>query len=152
MTTLPDWNDADFQAAQPYMDAWADNYGLRRSLMYALVSQESRFKPTAYRAEPRINDASYGLTQILYRTAQGQGYSGDPVGLYDPDTNVQLGFGYFADLLNTTSGDERNALSMYNSGYPAAKSSAGEAYAASVLVRAQYFDQASGESPPAPLT
>ena len=39
-------------------------------LIKAIIAQESGFRPQAQRAEPRINDASRGLMQILYATAR----------------------------------------------------------------------------------
>lgn len=57
----------------------------------AVIQIESSFQVVAYRAEPKINDASYGLMQILYSTALDRGYSGPPEGLYDPETNIRLG-------------------------------------------------------------
>lgn len=57
----------------------------------AIIQIESSFQPGAYRAEPQIGDASYGLMQILYGTAVDRGYSGPPEGLYDPETNIRYG-------------------------------------------------------------
>ena len=51
---------------------------------------ESGGNPRAVRYEPRLNDASYGLGQLLYSTARGLGYAGTPAGLYDPETNIDL--------------------------------------------------------------
>ena len=147
---LPDWSDSDLTAAAPALDSAAASWGVSRALVYAVASQESRFKANAYRAEPRINDASYGLMQILFGTARGLGYPGTSDGLYDPAINADLGAQLLAQLLEAN--NETDALSRYNSGYPAASSSAGRAYAASVVVRRQYFDQVFGASPPGPLT
>lgn len=57
----------------------------------AIIDIESNFDPSAYRAEPKLNDASRGLMQILYRSAQDRGYGGAPDGLYDPATNILFG-------------------------------------------------------------
>jgi soluble lytic murein transglycosylase-like protein len=84
----------------------------------AVIGTESDFNPNAYRAEPKINDASRGLMQLLYRTAKGLGYTGDPDGLYDPFTNIQLGAKFLADLRDTSGDDFKAVYSAYNSGNP----------------------------------
>ncbi len=138
MTTFPNWSVTRQDAVSPLMDSWIATLNLPPSVVYGLVALESGFNPTAYRAEPQINDASYGLTQILLATARGLGYQGDGPGLYDPNVNLQLGLSYFADLL-TRYGDTTQALSAYNTGRPTG-STAGQTYAAAVLARAEYFD------------
>lgn len=57
----------------------------------AVIDIESSFNPGAYRAEPQLGDASYGLMQILSSTAADRGYSGPVDGLFDPETNIRLG-------------------------------------------------------------
>jgi soluble lytic murein transglycosylase-like protein len=99
----------------PLLDRWADRYGVDRALVYGLVAHESGFDPRAYRVEPRIGDASRGLTQILYRTAQGEGYTGPPDGLFDPDTNLRYGVSYLRRMLDRF-GALDQALAAYNGG------------------------------------
>jgi soluble lytic murein transglycosylase-like protein len=65
---------------------------------------ESNFDPAAYRYEASLNDASMGLMQLLSSTARQMGYSGDPSGLYDPTTNIQLGMAYLVWLQNYLAG------------------------------------------------
>jgi len=136
---LPDWSSSNFAAAQPILDRWADNFGLERSLVYAVVSQESRFNPRAYRAEPSIGDASYGLTQVLYRTAAGLGYTGTPDGLYDSDTNAQYGLRYLFEMVNRWGGNLELALSAYNGGLRNGVVTNPD-YVTGVLARKEYFD------------
>jgi soluble lytic murein transglycosylase-like protein len=82
----------------------------------AVIGVESSYNPRAYRAEPRINDASYGLMQLLYRTAVGLGYAGEPEGLFDPGINIDLG-SKFLGQLRARHGDNFAAVySAYNSG------------------------------------
>lgn len=73
----------------------------------------------AIRHEPRINDASYGLGQLLYGTARGLGYRGTPEGLYDPETNIYLiakyhkrNFDHYQDL------NSEQLTVAYNTGSP----------------------------------
>jgi soluble lytic murein transglycosylase-like protein len=58
----------------------------------AFIEVESSFNPRAYRNEPRIHDASYGLMQTLYRnTAQAQGFTGSATDLFRPSVSVTWG-------------------------------------------------------------
>lgn len=60
----------------------------------ATIAVESSFNTNAYRAEPQLGDASYGLMQVLSRTARDMGYSGAADGLFDPETNIRVGMAY----------------------------------------------------------
>lgn len=68
----------------------AAQYDVDPQLIFATVMIESGGNPRAVRYEPRLDDASYGLGQLLYSTARGIGYKGTPAGLYDPSTNIDL--------------------------------------------------------------
>lgn len=112
-------------AARPFLafaEQSATAHGLPVSLLLATMSQESGFRASAYRAEPKINDGSHGLMQLLYRTADSLGYKG-PVGeastltgLYDPATNIALGAKLLAQNLKLA-GHLAGAISAYNGGY-----------------------------------
>lgn len=108
-----------YPAARKYVDL-AIREGTARgvppAIVLATMAAESAFKERAYRAEPHINDASRGLMQILFRTAQGLGYRGTPDGLYDPAVNIALGTQYLADGLEIKNGDVWAAVSRYNNG------------------------------------
>lgn len=84
----------------------------------AVIRTESNFDPEAYRAEPQIQDASYGLMQLLYGTARGLGFTGSANDLYDPDTNIRLGTQLLSDLQKRYGDDFRRIYSAYNSGNP----------------------------------
>lgn len=94
----------------------ASNYGVPFSLVKAIIGQESRFDPRAYRVEAKINDASRGLMQILLGTAQGQGFSGTAEDLFDPLTNITYGTSYLARQINRA-GNIEAGVSAYNGGY-----------------------------------
>ncbi len=68
----------------------AAKYDVDPNLIFATIMIESGGNPRAIRYEPRINDASYGLGQLLYGTAKGLGYTGRPEGLFDPAINIDL--------------------------------------------------------------
>lgn len=101
----------------------AGNYGIPADLIRAVIATESQFTPNVSRNEPAIKDASIGLMQILYGTAQGEGYTG-PVGdakalsgLYDPFTNITYGASYLAEQYNRAGRDVARAFSAYNGGW-----------------------------------
>jgi len=87
-----------------------------RNLVKAMIAVESGFKPTAYRAEPHINDASRGLMQVLYATARGTGWIGTEQSLYDPATNIGVGVDFLSSLVKAKRGDLWSAVSAYNNG------------------------------------
>jgi soluble lytic murein transglycosylase-like protein len=94
----------------------AIKYQVRQSLIQAVIHWESGGNPNAFRAEPRINDASYGLMQILGSTARAMGWTGtDPKELYDPRLNIDLGTKYLSLLIRQYN-DEFLALLNYNGG------------------------------------
>jgi len=95
---------------------YALQYNVPEPWIRAVIATESSWNVNAYRAEPSIGDASYGLMQLLYRTAAGLGYSGDPVGLYDPDTNIGLGTQLLSQLRAKWGDDVQAVYSAYNSG------------------------------------
>lgn len=116
------------QAARyaPVVQAAAQQWGVPVKLANALIEHESRWNPLAVREEPKQDadpktpgiqpDASRGLTQILYRTAVGQGYTGTPGGLFDAATNVRYGLKYLAAQYRRA-GSWPAALSAFNGGY-----------------------------------
>lgn len=105
-------------AFDPIITGAAARYGIPFQWIKAVIGTESNFNPDAYRAEPQINDASYGLMQILSRTARGLGFSGDPDDLFDPAINIELGSKLLAQLRRSYGEDFRRIYSAYNSGNP----------------------------------
>lgn len=69
----------------------------------AVIEVESSFNPSAYRFEPRLNDASIGLMQVLFSTAKDRGYTGGPAGLFDPLTNIRIGMAHLKWSFDTLS-------------------------------------------------
>jgi len=93
-------------------------YKVPESWIRAVIQTESSFDPEAFRPEASIGDASYGLMQLLYRTAKGLGYQGAATGLYDPETNIMLGTKLLGTLRSKYGDDFRRIYSAYNSGRP----------------------------------
>lgn len=57
----------------------------------AFVEVESAFRPNAYRFERHLNEASYGLMQVLESTARDMGLSGPAESMFDPLTSLTIG-------------------------------------------------------------
>jgi soluble lytic murein transglycosylase-like protein len=87
------------------------------SVLKGFAALESAFNDKAHREEPAIKDASYGLMQILFKTAQGVGYKGTADGLFDPATNIHFG-GLFLKGLLQKYPNVLDAIAAYNMGYP----------------------------------
>jgi len=115
------WKNEDTWNA--IIDAAAERYGVPAALVRAVIATESQFTPGAYRPEPKINDGSAGLMQILLGTARGTGYLGPLgdkatlTGLFDPATNIDAGTAYLAKQYDRAGGDIRGAASAYNGGW-----------------------------------
>jgi len=81
------------------IDRVAQRYQVSQSLIQAVIHQESGGDPRAYREEKSIGDASYGLMQLLRRTAQAvAGKRLTVEDLYNPRINIDLGTRYLATL------------------------------------------------------
>lgn len=108
----------------------------------AVIAQESSGNPSAYNG----NDPSgaYGLMQILYSTAVSLGYSGDPSGLFDPETNIDLGTNLLAQLAQSYGSDFAAVYSAYNSGSPTAYQTSGQV-AANVASASSWLSQFAGD-------
>src|SRR5690606_19816270 len=85
--------------------------GLDPWLAFQLVRVESGFSPTAVSPKGAV-----GLTQIMPSTAEAlaPGISHDA--LFEPETNLRLGFRYLRYLIERYGGDLRLALLAYNRG------------------------------------
>jgi soluble lytic murein transglycosylase-like protein len=102
------------------ISAASSNFGVPFGLIKGVIAQESNFVQRAYRAEPQINDASYGLMQVLLATARGIGYVGTGDGLFDPQTNITVGTSFLSQLLRTAADSGwgiDSAISAYNAGF-----------------------------------
>lgn len=97
----------------------AERYNVPEAWIRAVIQTESSWNPNAYRYEERLKDASYGLMQLLGRTAIGLGFEGDVYhDLYDPALNIDLGTKDLAELRRAYGTDFRRVYSAYNSGNP----------------------------------
>jgi soluble lytic murein transglycosylase-like protein len=85
--------------------------GLDPDLAFRLVKVESDFDVKA-----RSTAAAVGLAQVQLRTARFYQPGVTLQRLYDPATNLSIGFNYLHDLLGTYQGNLRLALLAYNRG------------------------------------
>src|SRR5258708_14348650 len=84
-------------------------------LVHRVIVRESRYQPALVGRGGTI-----GLMQIKLATARGLGYTGDAVGLRDPNTNLTYAVKYLAGAYRAANGDHRRAMAYYASGYYAA--------------------------------
>lgn len=86
-------------------------------IIKGVIQTESGFKERAYNPETSVpNDASRGLMQLLFKTAQGLGFRGTPEQLFLPSTNIYYGVKLLSDNFKRA-GDWPRALSAYNGGF-----------------------------------
>jgi len=97
------------RAVQIYDIALAE--GVNPDLAFNLVRVESGFRRTAVSSAGAI-----GFTQIRPSTARWLEPSVTTRDLFDPATNLHLGFRYFRYLLDEYNGDTRLVLLAYNRG------------------------------------
>lgn len=84
--------------------------GIDPELGFRLVNLESGFNPRA-----RSHAKAYGLAQVQVATARFYEPQITVEQLYEPERNLEIGFRYLRDLLETY-GDTRLALLAYNRG------------------------------------
>lgn len=83
------------------IDKVAEKYDIDPQLIFATIMTESEGNQFAYRYERHLDDASYGLGQILYSTALLLGFSGKPEEMYRPEINIDLIGKYHRNTLDT---------------------------------------------------
>jgi len=64
------------------------------AVIAAIIGTESSGDPRATNWEGQTWGYAYGLMQVLFSTAQQMGYTGDPEGLFQPETNIEYGTRY----------------------------------------------------------
>lgn len=99
-----------------YVNKYAEEYQLDRSLVYSMIKAESSFDSQAI--SPR---QAKGLMQIMDSTGKWaaekieiKDYNPDM--LLDPETNIRIGCWYLARLLKQYDQDVELALAAYNAG------------------------------------
>lgn len=90
--------------------------GIDPELAFRLVKLESGFNPRATSAVGAV-----GLTQLMVPTARFFQPNITREKLYDPKTNLRIGFRYLRALIKEYRGDQNIALLVYNRGEVAVK-------------------------------
>lgn len=90
----------------------AQRYGLPIALADAVVTVESGYDASAVGTVGEV-----GLMQVRPSTAAMLGFSGEPPGLFDPQTNLRLGIRYLAQAWKLAGGDLCRTLMKYRAGH-----------------------------------
>jgi len=90
---------------------YAAEYDVPERLVRRVIVRESGYNPAAR------NGPYWGLMQISHATARGMGFSGDPSGLLDAETNLRYAVRYLAGAYVTAGGNEDRAVQFYAGGY-----------------------------------
>ncbi len=101
------------RALKPLISKYAAQNGIPYDLANAVVRIESRFNPAAR------NGPYYGLSQISITTARSLGFSGDPSGLLNPETNLRYGMNYLGTAYKLANGDLCGTILRYQGGHRA---------------------------------
>jgi hypothetical protein len=105
--------------------------GVPEHLVHRVIRIESRGNAAI------VHRGNYGLMQIRLRTARAMGYSGDPKGLLDPDTNLTYAVKYLAGAYRAGGCDADRTVKYYQRGYHgAARRECGVPLPATVVVAA----------------
>ena len=103
-------HDVSADLAEMIYDA-AQRAGIEPALAFEMVRLESRFNPRAVSGAGAV-----GLAQVMPRTALFYDSTVTRDDLFDPATNLRIGFRFFRDLLERYDYDLRTDLLAYNRG------------------------------------
>lgn len=107
---------ATFPLSYSYeIEHYADEYGVPRVLLYAVIHTESGFDPSAVSSAGAL-----GLTQITPETFHWlQTKTGETLpdsALYEPETSIRYGAYFYSLLLSEFNGDVKTAAAAYHAG------------------------------------
>lgn len=93
-----------------YVNAYAEEYDVDKMLVFAIIKAESNFNPNA-----KSHNNAKGLMQLMEKTAVDVSNQ-ENIDLYNPETNIQIGTKYLAELLKKYNYQVGIALAAYNAG------------------------------------
>lgn len=97
ITMVRDYENRQAQRYAASVDRHAKQFGVSKSLIYAVIKTESAFNPFAVSSAP-----AYGLMQLVpetggrdaYQMVKGYAHTPSKDYLFDPDNNIELGTAY----------------------------------------------------------
>jgi soluble lytic murein transglycosylase-like protein len=92
---------------EPLINRYAQEYGVDRALVKAVIHAESGYNPNAVSRK-----GAQGLMQLMPKTAEHLKVADS----FDPAQNIKGGVKYLRFLLDTCKGNETMALAAYNAG------------------------------------
>jgi len=101
----------------PIIDKESQANSLDKTLVMAIVWQESSGFPDAVRWENTEVGYSFGLMGLTLPAARDMGFTGMGVSLLIPEVNVKYGCKYLRWQINRYNGDVRKGVSAYNAGH-----------------------------------
>jgi len=106
----------------------AQRQGIAPEIIAGIIRQESSGIAQTKTYEPKVNDYSYGLMQMLPLTAAdlklknpSLKYDGNPLSLFIPDVSIEIGTAYLAQQLNRYTANPKlnpitDMIAAYNAG------------------------------------
>jgi soluble lytic murein transglycosylase-like protein len=102
----------------PHIREASAKFGVEVPIIKAIIAAESSFNPLAFNPEPGTEgEESYGLMQILSRTARALGFDGPRQELLVPRTNIFLGVKLLRELFGRYREIDK-VIAAYNAGRP----------------------------------
>lgn len=98
----------------------ARKHNVDPNLVKAIIKQESAWDVNASRYEAHLNDSSWGLMQVLLKTAKWM-LNNDKLTIQDlikPEVNVEAGTRYLAYLSGRYPNNLQDVMASYNAGSP----------------------------------
>jgi soluble lytic murein transglycosylase len=110
------WEAAYPRAYKEYVTREASFHGIDANLVYAIMREESNFRPKIVSPASAI-----GLMQIISPTGRWIARNNNindfkDADLYEPKTNIKFGAWYLKKLLNDFNGKKVYAIASYNAG------------------------------------
>lgn len=106
------------QTLNPIIKEMSVKYNVPEALIKAIIQVESNWDVNASRYEANLNDSSWGLMQVLLKTARDILKKPNLTisELINPRTNIEAGTAYLSYQLKRYNGNITDAIAAYNAG------------------------------------